>query len=63
MSRPIVPDFARAELRDNPESEYAKRISKQIESWRVLRDGQRAIDDLMMPIVHWLDKQLKRLTK
>ncbi len=63
MNRPIVPDFARAELRGNPESEYAKRISKQIESWRVLRDGQRAIDDLMMPIIKWLDKQLKRFSR
>ena len=70
MKRPIIPDFARKELRDNPESEYSKRLSKQIEEWKVMRDGSKAMDDIIMDIekpimivVEWIDKQIKRFTK
>ena len=70
MKRPILPDFARKELRDNPESRYAKGIRKQIESWKVMRAAGMEVDNLMMeiekalqPIVEWIAKQLKRFTK
>ena len=70
MKRPILPYFARKELRDNPESEYSKRISKQLEEWKVMRAGSKAMDDIIMEIekpliliIEWLDKQIKRFTK
>lgn len=63
MKEPIIDYYIRRAMRDKPDSKYTKRFKDKIEHWRIMREADREIEKLLMPIIKWLDKLIKRVTK
>lgn len=61
MKKPIIDYYIRRAMRDKPDNKYTKRYLTDIERWRIMREADREIEKLVMPIIKWMDKNLKRL--
>jgi len=59
MERPIVDYYSRRLARDS--KKYAKELKDKIEFTRALRDFDREIEKIIMPIIKWLNKKLNNL--
>ncbi len=49
-------------MRDKPDNKYTKRYLADIEHWRAMREFDREIEKLVMPVIKWLENLVKRLT-
>lgn len=61
MKRPAIDYWMRLASKDNPKN--TKRLKDQIEYWRVMRGADREMEQIMMPIIKWIDRQIKRFSR
>ena len=63
MKRPLFDYHLRQAMRDYPDYKGTKKMLKDLEYWRAMREADREIERWILPIIKWLDNLIKRFTK